>query len=375
MRLKLLILLLCCFSAGFINAVNLPSTQKSLQENNFGTCKVEYQQKSTQEFLQPEMLRKFSDLKETTWIVTEMPPTPEEVREYSAIVPSLSKAHHNLAIGFVNRKPQGETWINRKDLSWQLPEDHPRNNRSFCLSTTQRVVLKPLAVHEEWKTTIPMYLIQAKNVLIHETGVFTSSCGYYQAIETCELKFKFLGKRWWTNCQSQLGGQSLGWDLIFPSSSTQLPSQGVDSIQKMNGLCLTNSSAQWTYANRVFSIATLWDHNYHHFIIDSLSRLIRFLPFLQENKDIKIQIRYSDQFLRKESYRTAGKKIRHSFVKLLGLSTDRLIFGPVIAKELYHPRSIKCNYPLSHAYEIRYVECCFDHFCFLFVLLGYYQKL
>jgi hypothetical protein len=353
----MVILLLCCFflliltHVGFIIAVNLPSTQQSLKENNFGTCKVEYQQINNHEFLQKETLRKFNDMKEKTWVVTEMTPTSDEVLEYSTIVPSLSKAHHNLAIGFVNRKPQGEIWVNRKDLSWQLPEDHPRNNRSFCLSTTQRVVVKPLAVHEEWKTTVPMYLVQAKNVLIHETGVFASSCGYYQAIETCELKFKFLGKRWWTNCQSHLGGQSMSWDLIFPTLASS--SEGFDSIQKMNGLCLTNSSAQWTYANRVFSIATLWDHNYHHFIIDSLSRLIRFLPFLQENKDIKIHIRYSDQFLRKESYRIAGKKIRHSFMKLLGLSTDRLIFGPVIAKELYHPRSIKCNYPLAHAYEIR----------------------
>lgn len=224
----------------------------------------------------------------------------------------------------------------------------------MCLSLCQSVVSTPLPLHQPHKQTVEMFLITANQVLLHESGIFASQCGYYQALETCETKFKFLGKKWWQACQQKMKSNKVTFPLLFAQMSSGTANEMLPSASEMmRGICLTNTSLEWKMEDRVFVVTSLWDHNYHHWLIDCLARLIRFLPFLKENPDIKIHMRHSDQYLKRDHYRIVGKKIRTSFLKLLGLSPDRLVFGPTIVKELYYPRAIKCNYPLAHAHEIR----------------------
>lgn len=104
--------------------------------------------------------------------------------------------------------------------------------------------------------------------------------------------------------------------------------------------------------NKVFVISAAWDHNYHHFIIDSLSRLVRNIDFLLENPDVKIHIRQFDQYAAK-SRAEKGAKLRAVVSGLLGIDSSRFISGVVLADEVYLPRAVKCNYPISSAYEIR----------------------
>jgi hypothetical protein len=331
-----------------VHCIYILSADKAVGQNLFGHCKIYMKDVA----VSPRFVDKSLASQEDVWKVDELLPSQKEKDAYRTIVPSYSKVHPDLAIGLVKQKPQAETWANRLDTSWQLHEDHPRNNKSHCLRITRQVVEKPLPMHENYKETVNMYLITARKVLIHENGIVASSCGYYQPLEGCETRFKFLGRKWWSSCQQQLKQRKVTWNAVFD------PEMGGNKAAKgpmLKGICLANTTNAWKSEEKVFVISALWDHNYHHLLIDSLTRLIRHLPFLLENPQIKIHIRYSEQYLKKEGYHKVGRRLREVFFPLLGLSLDRLIHGPVIAEEVYIPRSIRCNYPLANAYEIRLV--------------------
>jgi len=57
--------------------------------------------------------------------------------------------------------------------------------------------------------------------------------------------------------------------------------------------------------------------------------------------------------VKKASLRAAGVAMRRRIFSLLGISEDRIVYGAVLAKTVYAPRGIKCNYPIAHAFEIR----------------------
>ena len=57
--------------------------------------------------------------------------------------------------------------------------------------------------------------------------------------------------------------------------------------------------------------------------------------------------------VKKASLRAAGIAMRRRIFSLLGISEDRIVYGALLAKTVYAPRGIKCNYPIAHAFEIR----------------------
>ncbi len=61
------------------------------------------------------------------------------------------------------------------------------------------------------------------------------------------------------------------------------------------------------YFKRVFIVQNQWDYNYHHFLAESLSRLIRNVKFLRANPDIYIHIRAMENYdtvpLREEKFK------------------------------------------------------------------------
>lgn len=348
-------------------AASLQSIDASLSDNVIGTCRIERQPANGETFF-PKLETYSTPSKSFQWYLYPQSPSKEEIEEYRAIPATLSKSHPNLAIGFINRMPQADKWVARGDTGWQLPADHLRNNKSFCLSMTRATVTAPKAMHESHKGTVDMYLIHVRHGgLLLESGIFGHpSCGYYQALETCETKFKFIGKQWWKQCSVWLSSSTITQfermisvlNEVGSSKSKNHQEQqespvGKALVNSFRGHCLTNSSLEWKFVDKVFVITALWDHNYHHFLMDSLSRLIRYLPFLHNNPDIFIHIRYAEQYLKKQTYHIVGARIRRMFLSLLGISMDRIIFGPVIAKDIFFPRSIKCNNPIANAYEIR----------------------
>lgn len=79
----------------------------------------------------------------------------------------------------------------------------------------------------------------------------------------------------------------------------------------------------------IFVITASWDNNYHHFIVDSITRLFRHLKFLQDNPNIMIHIRGFEQYAKKERYIAGGKELRLRLLNLLNISVDRVIYGNI----------------------------------------------
>ena len=111
-------------------------------------------------------------------------------------------------------------------------------------------------------------------------------------------------------------------------------------------LCGTSNDPQQeipaTY-DRVFVITSTWDHNFHHFIVDSLVRLARNYKFLMDNPDVYIHIRRYEQYAKHENFIKAAKALRRGLLDLIGIPYDRIISGPIFATNVYLPSMPKCN--------------------------------
>lgn len=138
------------------------------------------------------------------------------------------------------------------------------------------------------------------------------------------------------------------WDEMWNSETI-----GLQKVNTSLYECGGNSKFVPTRYKRVFIISASWDHNYHHFLSDSLSKLARHIDFLQRNPDIRIHIRSYEQYSPNKS--GSGKALRVRLLESIGLSSDRLISGPIVADEVFIPRSPKCNDPLGHIQELRWV--------------------
>jgi hypothetical protein len=78
---------------------------------------------------------------------------------------------------------------------------------------------------------------------------------------------------------------------------------------------------------------------------------------LRANPDIKIHIRAFDLLdetrNRTAMFKAVAGKMRRSLFDLLQIPMDRVIYGPVLAREVFIPRPMRCSYPLSNPLEIR----------------------
>ena len=137
------------------------------------------------------------------------------------------------------------------------------------------------------------------------TGVIAKKCGYIQAHESCETVFKFLGRNWYKSCQKGILDQKILWDNVWDGSNnsvTALLSACPEKHEKF--------STPIKHHKRVFIITAGWDSNYHHFMLDSLTRLTRHITFLKNNQDIMIHIRAIEQSFKKPDYIIAGRELR-----------------------------------------------------------------
>ena len=275
-----------------------------------------------------------------TFKVTLLRPTTKELEDYKSVIQTWTSANTKLGLGIVRGVAKASQWANNTVNSWQLPESHPRNNKTNCVRLATQAGIHPIQIYQEYRAIEPFYVARASNAFIHETGITFISCGYYQPLEGCETIFKFIGKRWWARCSGELAKLKTTWtDMITGNQSAACAEKG-DVISKHDA---------------VFVISAAWDYNYHHFLIDGVAKLIRNIDFLLENPSIKIHIRRAEvKNLKLPQLKAAGVAMRKRIFTLLGIKESRLISGPVIARTVYVPRGIKCNYPIAHALEIRY---------------------
>lgn len=72
--------------------------------------------------------------------------------------------------------------------------------------------------------------------------------------------------------------------------------------------------------------------------------MIRYLPFLMKNPDVKIQIRRTEMQFNVKNIITTGINLRKQYWTFLGISEDRFVDGPMFARVAYIPRHHSCNH-------------------------------
>ena len=317
--------------------------------------------------------------KDTIEIVPSLA-SAEEVGQYGNLPDTLTKTNAALAKGQVLGVSRVESW--RKSTgSWQLPSNHVRNNKDQCINATVQSSQMITTLYRQMKqATSSFYLLHTHHAFIHPSGIIAKRCGYIQSHESCETIFRFLGRRWYADCQQGIRDyqrnatthrrRAKTWETVWDDSS--------ESVRLLHHACrdrsadgkpkkvikyqgdpadLTPSLATADVPNahysRVFVISAGWDANYHHFMLDSVTRLIRYLDFLLANPDVKIHIRATENRFRKVKLIQAGREMRARLFAILGIDTNRVVSGPVYADQVYLPKSTSCNAPLAIAYDLR----------------------
>lgn len=318
----------------------------SLRDNLFGTCRL-------QEVLQYPAYSDDADVFNV--YRTSARADVAEMATYRSLPQTLSQVNSKLAQGIVKGKPCAALWAARKDNSWQYPEQHPRRNKTNCLQLNNAAVQAPISVYAPFRElATDFYLIMKNHVLIHESGVIASQCGYFQLLEGCETTFKFIGRKWHQKCAKQLTTRKLLWDDVTSLRSPLLQPAANTNNSKLDPLCRDAGMETWQYVPKVLVVSSIWDHNYHHFLIDVLPRLIRYLPYLQANPDVKVHLRRSE---RGNKLAVAARAIamKQRILSMLGITMDRIVSGPIIATEAMLPRAVMCNFPVLNALEVRMV--------------------
>jgi hypothetical protein len=294
-------------------------------------------------------------------------PFKHELRPFQELSSSLTKVHKDLAVTAALRGYNYEKWGKETESRWEIPSNHPGQNRLNCINMTQLASNgKIYAFYDSFKKVDrAFYLSIIKNGFIHPSGAVMSSCGYYQGEELCENRWDYAGK-WNTDCKNTLKRMKLQWDNAFFPTDPEKVIKEKDYKNLINGCSdktdlgspgAENGQFLVTKEEKVFIISSLWDYNYHHFISDSLGRLARHYDFLKKHSDIKIHIRsfeeYDNMHRNNPDFKKSSQKMRNALFELLGFNTSRLVSGPVLAKEVYIPRALRCAYALSNPMELR----------------------
>ena len=201
--------------------------------------------------------------------------------------------------------------------------------------------------------------------------------------EGCETRWD-IGKDWWKKCNNYLTQNKIPWIALFNDSSNDMNDNKndviVSDVQKKSFIQQSNQrydlfkiyqacsdtspqaiklnlSMIPKIYNRVMVITALWDFNYHHFMADSLARLIKYLSFLRLNTDIMLHIRGFEEYdtdpIKSDQAKYDIKIMRNRMFDLLGINSARVIYGPILARHVYIPRALHCAYTLSNPLEIR----------------------
>lgn len=284
------------------------------------------------------------------------PPALSELDEYERLKETLSFSNKDLGIGRVKGREKAERWKNNRMSGFIIPEGHPRHNASNCVAASRQSGESPTPLYRDWRHAhSPFYLYKLKNGFIDHNGIVEVDGGYVQFRSQCETKLLQKGRKFHESIQRSIynlqrlkNKNSIAWDSFF--SGDEFEGVKLHVLRRNN---ITLPAMKEEVFNRVFVITAMWDYNYHHFLHDSVSRLIRFLPFLQENEDVHIHVREFEKKDSKLHRVTKGMPMREKIFKLLGLDPKRIIARSVRAKEIYLPREIGCNFALKHALEMR----------------------
>jgi hypothetical protein len=312
-------------------------------------------------------------------VVIPFPPKKDEVELWKSLPATMSSANHLL--GYSSRTERYVSVVTGN--MWQIPAEHKRQNRRYCTDLSRKVSrdhsTMGLDLYKSNRSVVKSstyYVAQMHDVAIQEQGVVALHCGergsgigYYQPVASCETFYRFIGKRFVGNCHKNLTSHGVSFAQMMKDTerhgSTCFPQQVLDpgwlnkrkKKDKAGNLLPPRPriarDIRLVMHDKVFMATAGWDHNYHHFIIDSLTRIVRHIDWLRANPDVKIHMRYFENDMKNEKMIASGRLLRSKFWDLLEIDQSRLIFGPAAARTVWVPRESKCNNPLEMAYEVR----------------------
>lgn len=318
------------------------------------------------------------------------------IRNAHIFLHSKTGASNSLGIGLKNGTPIAKQWISagfdsngRTRLRWEIPLDHPGQDRNRCIEyslAASRHGFYPAFYNDidkatgiPWRSQRGFYVLYMQRAAVHPTGHVFMNCGYFFGEEGCETRRKRPAQKWWLQASMRLEADFFKeFNHLKSNCSYGYPVKRKGISLPLSGTTATGNGC-FRYFEKVFVITALWDDNYHHFLIDSLSRLARALPFLLDNSDIMIHIRAyehthvhhlsginASEEAQVRSFISEAVFMRNRIFSLLGIAPSRIISGfdrislgkeqsgdLVLAGQVYIPRPIRCAFALSNAEEVR----------------------
>ena len=126
----------------------------------------------------------YSSVVETT--VYMYPPGPLEVERQKQLPTTLTGAN-----ALLGTSPRALRWGSSKELMWQIPISHPRQNRAYCVNLARQAGEAPAAFYtnESVRHANTFYVMQFRGpTVVHEVGLVATKCGWVQAVEACETQ-------------------------------------------------------------------------------------------------------------------------------------------------------------------------------------------
>ena len=304
-------------------------------------------------------------ISDNRFLIKRVMPSKAEVRSFTETPITLSKAHKDLTVTASMRGYNYDKWGSEKESRWEIPKNHPGQNKRNCIAMTQMVSDGRIYSFYEGfrKVDRTFYLSVIQHGFIHPSGAVMARCGYYMGEELCENRWDY-ARKWHDDCKEGLKKNAIEWDALFSDELQQMTppkawSKMIDTCTDRSDLGIPGKNGIFniTKEDKVFIISSLWDYNYHHFMVDSLARLARNYEFLKKFPLIKIHVRFFEEYDGMYNWNTHfkanAKRMREQLLSLLGIDPARIVTGPVIAKEVYIPRALRCAYALSNPIEIR----------------------
>ena len=148
-----------------INPSTDQGTLLSLSTNILGTCLAQIEWVSDVNDI------RHAEIKQQDIIsITSFPPSKTERSHYNRITETLTRVNPALIEGKVMGKSRVPAWFEMAN-NWQLPESHPRNNKTRCYAATVIAGKEVSSFYKVMrKETSHHYLIRTRNALIHGTG-------------------------------------------------------------------------------------------------------------------------------------------------------------------------------------------------------------
>lgn len=301
----------------------------------------------------------FAPNSSSEFLIRRIYPTKHEYRQYTSLPMSLTKSDQYLWEASKLHGYSYEKWGKEDFSRWEIPTDHPGQDRNFCLNMTQLAGSgKIVSFYEDQRRHIERvsYIAQIQRAFIHPSGHVGTSCGYYMAQENCETRWDY-SKKWHGECIAYIQNNQYKWDDLFEdvSKSAKIVEGCTDKTDLGIPTFGTNFTA--TRYKKVFIMTVLWDYNFHHLLADGFARMARFYNFLKLNPDVKIHVRswedYDLMWKNDPGFRERAKDMRLQFYHLFNITQDRFISGPILADEVYIPRCLHCSWALSNPIEIR----------------------